>query len=66
MLHRARRDHKGSFLPGCESCILSSVASEREGERLATENSFDFVRHSMNILVQHKVPGVQPNELRFW
>ena len=31
--------------------------------RSATENSFDFVCHSMNILVQHKVACIQPNQL---
>ena len=33
---------------------------------LAAEDSFDFVRHNMHILVQHKVACIQPNELGFW
>jgi len=40
----------------------SSIRNQ-DARVLATENSFDFVCHSMNILVQHKVACIQPNQL---
>ncbi len=42
----------------------SSIRNQ-DARVLATENSFDFVCHSMNILFQHKVACIQPNELGF-
>ncbi|MGA8670726.1 MAG: hypothetical protein WB679_12660 [Terracidiphilus sp.] len=31
-----------------------------------TEDSSNFARHSLQIFVEYKVPGIQPNELGFW
>jgi hypothetical protein len=52
----------GGFHHHAADCSHVPIWNE-EVKRLATENSFDFIRHNMNIFIQHKVPCVQPNEL---
>ena len=33
---------------------------------LSVKHNLDLVRHSLHVFVQHEVPRIQPNELRFW
>ena len=46
---------------------FSTLASEW-GKRdcLAVEDSLDFFRHSLHVLVEYKVSCIQPNQLGFW